>query len=316
MEDTEVVNGELRDVSSDRHKPDPVRGQFGDLGPFLTKVLPSQTVDGARDLLPPTSDLRPHSRVREHVNGIAQHDVGHIDPVGTAEIRQQGIDLLNAHLQPRHLLSRRAVSLLSRKRLCDVSAELLMLHIVVSRKGQSSSKPLAPIVGPQDPDRLRRSDQATTGESRSCRREQLTCVDQKPDRVQMLPGRAEADHGEGAARQPLPSEVVLRKLATHVNLRSEDDSPSTHYWKRLPDGGQKVCVAHQTIVEADTRRQRPCDAAMPLTFSQHMFGSGGGGIRTHGGLPLTRFPSVPIRPLSHPSRVAPEGSGTRAICRR
>ena len=28
---------------------------------------------------------------------------------------------------------------------------------------------------------------------------------------------------------------------------------------------------------------------------------GGGGIRTHGGLHLTRFPSVPIRPLSHPS---------------
>ena len=31
---------------------------------------------------------------------------------------------------------------------------------------------------------------------------------------------------------------------------------------------------------------------------------GGGGIRTHGGLPLTRFPSVPIRPLSHPSNVS------------
>ena len=30
---------------------------------------------------------------------------------------------------------------------------------------------------------------------------------------------------------------------------------------------------------------------------------GGSGIRTHGGLPHTRFPSVPIRPLSHPSRV-------------
>ena len=29
---------------------------------------------------------------------------------------------------------------------------------------------------------------------------------------------------------------------------------------------------------------------------------GGGGIRTHGDLRLTRFPSVPIRPLSHPSR--------------
>ncbi len=29
---------------------------------------------------------------------------------------------------------------------------------------------------------------------------------------------------------------------------------------------------------------------------------GGGGIRTHGRLPFTRFPSVPIRPLSHSSR--------------
>jgi hypothetical protein len=29
--------------------------------------------------------------------------------------------------------------------------------------------------------------------------------------------------------------------------------------------------------------------------------SGGGGIRTHGELPHTRFPSVPIRPLSHSS---------------
>ena len=29
-----------------------------------------------------------------------------------------------------------------------------------------------------------------------------------------------------------------------------------------------------------------------------------GGIRTHGDLRLTRFPSVPIRPLSHPSQVA------------
>ena len=29
---------------------------------------------------------------------------------------------------------------------------------------------------------------------------------------------------------------------------------------------------------------------------------GEGGIRTHGRLPFTRFPSVPIRPLSHLSR--------------
>ena len=39
--------------------------------------------------------------------------------------------------------------------------------------------------------------------------------------------------------------------------------------------------------------------------------SGGSGIRTHGGLHLTRFPSVPIRPLSHPSREPRHGSGTK-----
>ena len=37
---------------------------------------------------------------------------------------------------------------------------------------------------------------------------------------------------------------------------------------------------------------------------------GGSGIRTHGGLPHTRFPSVPIRPLSHPSgRLRPAAAG-------
>ncbi len=37
-----------------------------------------------------------------------------------------------------------------------------------------------------------------------------------------------------------------------------------------------------------------------LGASVHRHG-GGSGIRTHGRLPFTRFPSVPIRPLSHPS---------------
>ena len=42
---------------------------------------------------------------------------------------------------------------------------------------------------------------------------------------------------------------------------------------------------------------------------------GGSGIRTHGGLPHTRFPSVPIRPLSHPSwGGTPDGSGYRVGC--
>ncbi len=41
--------------------------------------------------------------------------------------------------------------------------------------------------------------------------------------------------------------------------------------------------------------------------------SGGSGIRTHGGLPHTRFPSVPIRPLSHPSWLpAPSRGSSRS----
>ena len=41
-------------------------------------------------------------------------------------------------------------------------------------------------------------------------------------------------------------------------------------------------------------------AASPSGFERESFG-GGSGIRTHGEFPHTRFPSVPIRPLSHPS---------------
>ena len=46
---------------------------------------------------------------------------------------------------------------------------------------------------------------------------------------------------------------------------------------------------------------------------------GGSGIRTHGELPHTRFPSVPIRPLSHPSKGVPVGTPSglwerRATC--
>src|SRR5207245_1468820 len=47
------------------------------------------------------------------------------------------------------------------------------------------------------------------------------------------------------------------------------------------------------------------DAHSPAT-------SGGSGIRTHGEFPHTRFPSVPIRPLSHPSS-APRAASKRVI---
>ena len=45
---------------------------------------------------------------------------------------------------------------------------------------------------------------------------------------------------------------------------------------------------------------------------------GGSGIRTHGELPHTRFPSVPIRPLSHPSRGPrpSDGRGARRVAAR
>ena len=54
-------------------------------------------------------------------------------------------------------------------------------------------------------------------------------------------------------------------------------------------------------------RSRHLDESMPTHGS-----GGGGGIRTHGGLPLTRFPSVPIRPLSHPSWSGGQASPSRA----
>lgn len=45
-----------------------------------------------------------------------------------------------------------------------------------------------------------------------------------------------------------------------------------------------------------------------------MFHRGRGGIRTHGSFHFTRFPSVPIRPLSHPSSTSsPMPQVTQAI---
>ena len=38
---------------------------------------------------------------------------------------------------------------------------------------------------------------------------------------------------------------------------------------------------------------------------------GGGGIRTHGSLRFTRFPSAPIRPLSHPSESSSRATASR-----
>src|SRR5574341_1696911 len=48
-------------------------------------------------------------------------------------------------------------------------------------------------------------------------------------------------------------------------------------------------------------RDISCMGAPPPWRRRLVETGGGSGIRTHGGLPHTRFPSVPIRPLSHPS---------------
>ena len=48
--------------------------------------------------------------------------------------------------------------------------------------------------------------------------------------------------------------------------------------------------------EAIPRLRRDCFASLAMTFCDL---GGEGGIRTHGGLLLTRFPIVPNRPLSH-----------------
>ena len=93
--------------------------------------------------------------------------------------------------------------------------------------------------------------------------------------------------------------------------------------------GLVECPTHPPLVLVGHRRSLP-----PRPRVRHSGGScrcpsrsaglcepgGEGGIRTHGMLPFTRFPSVPIRPLSHPSRCCPhtlsacESGGDQAIC--
>src|SRR5690242_3487477 len=65
-----------------------------------------------------------------------------------------------------------------------------------------------------------------------------------------------------------------------------------------PASSGGVVVRPSCAPPSPTLRTRGRDVAHVLT--DHT--GGGSGIRTHGELPHTRFPSVPIRPLSHPSR--------------
>src|SRR5262249_48040460 len=71
--------------------------------------------------------------------------------------------------------------------------------------------------------------------------------------------------------------------------------------RRLHDG---ATAEHLRVAPGDSpglrRAERPARALERLGSEEGRSG-GGSGIRTHGGLPHTRSPGVPIRPLSHPS---------------
>ena len=70
-------------------------------------------------------------------------------------------------------------------------------------------------------------------------------------------------------------------------------------------GGNHFALVHNYRTNRDvaffSSNARLLQRLMHCHFNITLHG-GGGGIRTHGDLRLTRFPSVPIRPLSHPSR--------------
>ena len=65
----------------------------------------------------------------------------------------------------------------------------------------------------------------------------------------------------------------------------------------------EVILAERSNPDCPSSDRSGADTGPPGTMTHEAPGpSGGSGIRTHGELPHTRFPSVPIRPLSHPSR--------------
>ena len=66
----------------------------------------------------------------------------------------------------------------------------------------------------------------------------------------------------------------------------------------------RTTIGADRDVVVGERPPRLGDGALHRHLVAHGVHRGGSGIRTHGGLPHTRFPSVPIRPLSHPSETA------------
>ena len=76
---------------------------------------------------------------------------------------------------------------------------------------------------------------------------------------------------------------------------SSDDTAATHNDSAHRD----IIVFERSLRLVDCQLHRD-DVNRLERCGSH---GGGRGIRTLGRLPFTRFPSVPIRPLSHPSRV-------------
>ncbi len=76
---------------------------------------------------------------------------------------------------------------------------------------------------------------------------------------------------------PVWSQRYPRNVQGNIGAPSGETDPAS-----TPSG--KVAPPVEVAIRLDTRR------------------GGEGGIRTHGPLQDTRFPVVPIRPLSHPSR--------------
>ncbi len=88
--------------------------------------------------------------------------------------------------------------------------------------------------------------------------------------------------------------------------RSGRRATSVSRWPRrrvLPPRSRQICRPRRRRMW-HRRRYRFHLRPEPTRLTGQTVVSGGSGIRTHGGLPHTRFPSVPIRPLSHPSRMS------------
>lgn len=115
------------------------------------------------------------------------------------------------------------------------------------------------------------------------------------------------DHHAQAPDRSLPATITVtpaQRLSTifFVNLPERAISK----WPNLiPLKKQSMARSKETlgIPPAPLRQDEHAKGVAPSDHSNSSRrpGGGGGGIRTHGPLQVTRFPSVPIRPLSHSS---------------